>query len=234
MVGIRTTTLQPTRRLRAAPSILHLIAFGTALLALLVLAAPSAAGAERLSGEALVQALRSGGYNLYFRHAATDWGNDDHVTADGDWTSCDPAKMRQLSDEGRAAARRIGQALRALGVPVGRVLSSEYCRAAETARLLDVGEVRTTRRLMNLRAEEYVGGREAAVANAQALLSEPPPPGTNAVYVAHGNLARAATGAYPGEGGAAIFRPADGAFELVAEVTAEDWQALAERFGKGN
>ena len=42
-------------------------------------------------------------------------------------------------------ARRIGDAIRALGVPVAKVLSSEYCRAWETARLLDLGPVTRTR-----------------------------------------------------------------------------------------
>ena len=39
-----------------------------------------------LSGEALVEALRGGGYNLYFRHAATDWSLADHVRERGDLT----------------------------------------------------------------------------------------------------------------------------------------------------
>lgn len=203
------------------------------LLTLAAAPAAAASAAPPLQGEALVEALRAGGYTLYFRHAATDWSNGDNVTGDGAWTSCDPACMRQLSDAGRETARAIGAALRRLAIPVGRVLSSEYCRAAETARLLGVGEVRTTRRLMNLRAAEYVGGREAAVARARAVLSQPPQPGTNTVLVAHGNLARAATGAYPGEGGAAVFTPTADGFTLVAELTAQDWSALAARFGRG-
>lgn len=96
-----------------------------AALALLIVAT-GGASAQELSGESLVRALRDGGYNIYFRHAATDWGSSDHVEAAGDWTSCDPGRMRQLSEEGRVAARRIGAAIRALAIPVGRVLSSEY------------------------------------------------------------------------------------------------------------
>ena len=106
------------------------------LSATLVLAVTPAAGGELLSGKALVTALRKGGYNIYFRHAETDWSQNDHVAAAGDWTSCDPARIRQLAPEGRRNARRIGEAMRALRIPVGRVLSSEYCRAAETARLM--------------------------------------------------------------------------------------------------
>ena len=88
-----------------------------ALLVVLVgmaVATPGAPAAE-LEGMALVEALQEGGYNIYFRHAPTDWGQHDRVEAAGDWTSCDPAEMRQLSSEGRATARRIGEAIRALG-----------------------------------------------------------------------------------------------------------------------
>jgi hypothetical protein len=79
----------------------------------MAVAAPGAPAAE-LEGKALVEALQDGGYNVYFRHAPTDWGQHDRVEIAGDWTSCDPAEMRQLSSEGRATARRIGDAMRAL------------------------------------------------------------------------------------------------------------------------
>ena len=38
-----------------------------------------------LTGKALVQELRAGGYNVYFRHAATDWSQSDHIREAGDW-----------------------------------------------------------------------------------------------------------------------------------------------------
>ena len=191
-----------------------------------------AGGGELLNGKALVTALRKGGYNIYFRHAETDWSQNDHVAAAGDWTSCDPARIRQLAPEGRRTARRIGEAMRALGIPVGRVLSSEYCRAAETARLMKLGPVVTTRAIMNMRAAEFVGGAEAVIRRAQRQLAQPPLPGTNTVLVAHGNLVREATGTYPDEAGAAVFAPGGKrGFRLVARLTPEDWIAFARRFG---
>lgn len=193
----------------------------------------AASSNEELAGEALVAALREGGYVVYFRHAATDWSQDDRIEAAGDWTSCDPDAMRQLSAEGRATARRVGEAIRALALPVGRVLSSEYCRAADTARLMDLGRVKTTRAIMNTRAAAFVGGREAVVRRARAVLSEPPPPGTNVVVVGHGNLMRAATDAYAAEGGSGIYEPRPGrdpGFALVARLSPDDWMRLAERW----
>jgi len=185
---------------------------------------------QLLSGQALVDALRRGGYNIYFRHAATDWSQDDHVTVAGEWTSCDPKKMRQLSNVGRAAARRIGEAIRRLKIPIGRVLTSEYCRARQTAEQMDIGTVIPTRAIMNMRVAEMVGGREAVIERAQRELGRLPEPGSNTVLVAHGNLMQAASGAYTGEAGAGIFKPLGGSdFQLVAMLEPEDWKQLAEQ-----
>lgn len=196
--------------------------------AFLVFAAGPAPAQDLLSGKALIETLRQGGYNIYFRHAATDWSQHDQVTRDGDWTSCNPARMRQLSAEGREVARRIGVAIRRLEIPIGRILSSEYCRAHETAQLMDLGPVTTTRAIMNTRAADFVGGLDAVVERARRVLATPPETGTNTVLVAHGNLMRAASGAYSGEGGAAVFAPQkDGEFRLVAQLTSDDWERLA-------
>jgi len=182
----------------------------------------------------LVQALRAGGHTLYFRHAETDWSQQDHVSKAGDWKSCDGSRIRQLSDSGRATARRIGAALRALRIPVHRILSSEYCRAVETGKLMDVAPVETTLDIMNMRAADLVGGRAQVIKRARSVLATPPPAGRNVIITAHGNLSRAATGVYPGEAGAGVFIPdasAEHGFRLVAELTPADWARLAARFG---
>lgn len=176
----------------------------------------------------LVEALRGGGYNVYFRHAQTDWSNPDRIEKAGDWTSCDASRVRQLSAAGREAARAVGVAMRALDIPVGRVLASPYCRAVDTARLMGLGEIETTTDVMNMRVAEYFGGRDAVVRTARELLSTPPSPGTNTVIAAHGNVARAATPVYPGEAEGVVFRPeGNGEFTFVGRLTPEQWTALA-------
>ena len=187
---------------------------------------PSAAAGE-VADAALVSLLRNGGYTLYFRHTATDWSHSDHLTQTGDWLSCDKQKMRQLSERGRADARRIGLAIRQLDIPVGRVLASPYCRTVETGKLLDVGEVVPTADVMNLRAAEYVGGRMSIVENARRLLATPPAPGTNTVITAHGNVAREATPVYPGEGEGVVFQ-ADlkGGFRVIARIPPKRWKRM--------
>ena len=140
--------------------------------------------------------------------------------------------MRQLSAAGRDDSRRIGEAMRAARVPVSEVLASPYCRTVETARLMQLGDVRATDDVMNLRAAEYFGGRPAIVNRARLLLASTPPPGGNRVIVAHGNVAREATPVYPGEGEAVVFRPrgADG-FELVGRIRPGDWARLTANAG---
>ncbi|MES9854874.1 MAG: histidine phosphatase family protein [Candidatus Thiodiazotropha sp. L084R] len=177
----------------------------------------------------LVAQLRSGGYTLYFRHVATDWSKHDQVNKVGDWLSCSVRQMRQLSDSGRAEARRIGQAIRDLGIPVGQVLASPYCRTMETAKLFDIGPVIPSTVVINLRTAGYFGGRDKIIASAQRLLSTLPAAGANRVVVAHGNVAREATPVYPGEGEGVVFR-ADGksGFDVIARIPPDRWRRMLE------
>ena len=48
----------------------------------------------------------------------------------------DCAHQRNLTDGGRADARAIGAAIRSLGIPIGEVLASPFCRTRETAELI--------------------------------------------------------------------------------------------------
>lgn len=189
----------------------------------------AAACAAELTGAALIDALRAGGFNLYFRHAATDWSQQDRVKAATDWLSCDPTRIRQLSDQGRETARDVGAAMRRLRVPVNEVLASPYCRTMETARLMGVGEVRPSNEVINLRVASYFGGRDSVIISARRLLGSATAEGGNRVIVAHGNVARDATPVYPGEAELVVFRPdGEGGFTVVGRVSPATWQSLAD------
>jgi broad specificity phosphatase PhoE len=75
--------------------------------------------------------LRRGGFVVYFRHAMTDQAGASDEEAN--LARCET--QRNLSLEGREQAARIGQAFRALGIPVGVVTSSPFCRCKDSARL---------------------------------------------------------------------------------------------------
>ena len=198
---------------------------GLVMFALLVIPAlPSQASSVDDAG--LLTVLRAGGYNLYFRHMATEWSQSDQIRAPGDWRSSDPARVRQLSDAGREQARIVGAAIRRLRIPVGEILASPYCRTVESARLLQLGEVRETLEVMNLRSANFVGGRASVIATARALLSTTPAEG-NRVIVAHGNVARESTPVYPGEGEMVVFEPlGNSRFRLLGRIAVGDWPRL--------
>jgi broad specificity phosphatase PhoE len=203
------------------------LAITGSILLVWILLIPVSVSAEDFSHRELVQLLRQGGYNIYFRHEATDWGQYDTVRQEKDWLSCDGSKMRQLSDAGRQRAKRSGEAMRQIGVPVSEVLASPYCRTMETARQFGLGEVVATTEVMNLRAAEFFGGREAIIAKARRLLASQPSPGSNRIVVAHGNVAQAATPVYPGEGEGVVFRPdGSGGFIVVDRIPPDRWLQL--------
>lgn len=209
----------------------HPVVFTVLVVALLFSLVPTRGTAQdtpELAGEALVEALRQGGFTIYFRHEATNWSQSDNIRQADDWLSCDGNEIRQLSDAGRQSATATGHAMRTLRVPVGRVLASPYCRTVESAQLMGLGEVEPSNDVINLRVADYFGGRPAVVTTARALLSRAPMSGTNTVVVAHGNVAQAATAVYPGEGEGLVFE-ADGqnGFRFIGRLEPAAWQQLA-------
>jgi broad specificity phosphatase PhoE len=108
-------------------------------LALLALTYTSAGGTEP-SPEELLAALRHGGNVLFVRHSKT---NPDEADTDPLHLENVPAQ-RQLSEEGRQQAKALGEAFRALKLPIGKVITSKFHRAQEAAKLLNLGEVTPT------------------------------------------------------------------------------------------
>lgn len=203
-----------------------------ALILLLLLASPGS-NSPAFADAALIEKLKAGGYNLYIRHTATDRSQKDEVTAYGEWMSCDPAQIRQLSRKGRRDARDIGAMLRSVGIPLDRVFASPYCRDRETARLISGKEPKATEDLMSLLSDRHVGGRDAVVSRARKLLSRPPAQGANDLFAAHGNLGRAVFGTYLGEGEILAIAPrGDGRFEALGTLSLDDLKQAAGWRGK--
>ncbi|MBR0646398.1 histidine phosphatase family protein [Plastoroseomonas hellenica] len=183
-----------------------------------VQAQPLAAPAE------LAPLLRAGGLVLYMRHPATEPGQTDAEPLD----FADCTTQRNLSDGGRRSAVEIGAAMRRIGMRIGGVVTSEYCRAREAARLMEFPA--ETDALLNDGGRMLAKGPDSIPARAlRTWLSRPPLPGTNLLIVAHRpNLVDAAGPSFAdlGEGEVAVFRPSDGGFVLVARVRAADWPGL--------
>lgn len=186
---------------------------------LLALAAACAAAADAtLAPQAAVERLRSGGYVLYFRHAATDLSKNDASMTSFD----DCPTQRNLVDRGREDARAIGAAVRALGIPIGKVWASPYCRTVETAELA-FGRAEKTGAVRGGPTQANDPARYAAL---RKLLTQPPARGTNDVIVSHGNPFFAVAGPpYLAEGEVAVVQPAGDGFRVIARIRVEDWPA---------
>ena len=95
--------------------------------------------------------LKKPGHFVLLRHSNAPGT----VPESNDMNFKDCTIQRNLDDEGRAQAVRLGNGFRKYGIRQVRLLSSQYCRAIETGKLLKLGPV-----------------KEAPVLN-QAVLSRP-------------------------------------------------------------
>jgi broad specificity phosphatase PhoE len=157
------------------------------------------------------QALQQGGTVALFRHArAPGTGDPPNFRLD------DCSTQRNLSDEGRRQAQRIGDHFRARHVRVERVLSSRWCRALDTARLAFGALAQPSAPL-----DSFFSGREQEPAKTQALrrIIEDWRSTGVLVLVTHQVNITALTGIFPSEGEMLVLRPrADSSFDVIGRV----------------
>jgi broad specificity phosphatase PhoE len=177
----------------------------------------------------LVSEMKKGGYVIVLRHGATNPNQADTDPLHRD----NIAAQRVLSPEGREIATRVGDSFRLLGIPLGKVYSSEFNRATETAKLVSGKSVTTTPDLTEggLVVSPAENARRAKALKAMA--STAPDPGVNTLIVTHKpNILDAFGEDWFGskEGEASVFKP-DGSNDLVlvARVQAADWIKAATR-----
>ena len=194
------------------------------LLAVIFMAAPTAAVAD---DKDIANALRAGGLVIVVRHGATfpDQADTDPLHPDN------IAAQRNLNDKGKALAKAFGDALRAAAIPLGKVYTSKFNRAYETAVIAGFKDIEKTADLTegglvvspnenNRRAEAF-----------RKLLGAAPAPGTNTVLITHKpNIVDALGKDWfdVKEGEASIFRPENGSYKLVARVQMDEWPRIAD------
>lgn len=144
-------------------------------------------------------AVETAGLIVLMRHAEAPGTGDPP-----DFTLDNCATQRNLSDAGRVQAARIGDRLRQLGIGQARVLSSQWCRCLETARLLDLGPVREMPALNSFfsRQEE----EKDRITQLRQFLADLPREGKPVVLVTHQVTVTALTGVFPASGEAVLLR----------------------------
>jgi phosphohistidine phosphatase SixA len=106
-------------------------------------AVPYQARSETEPRSDIWQSLRTGhGYAVLLRHALAPGTGDPPGFRLGDCST-----QRNLSPDGRRQAIAIGEQWRRERMPVDRVMTSRWCRARDTARLLAIGTVEAYRAL---------------------------------------------------------------------------------------
>lgn len=184
-------------------SLVHVLAFGAACW---MLSAAPAAAADAWA------ALARPGAIVLFRHASAPGVGDPPGFKLGD---C--ATQRNLDDQGRAEARRLGEQFRSRQIQVGAVLSSQWCRTRETARLAFGEQVRDEPALNSFFAQPPTAGA-AQTAQVRALLARWRGPGALVVVTHQANI-QALAGAAAASAEGLVVRPAaDGSFQVLATV----------------
>jgi broad specificity phosphatase PhoE len=181
-------------------------------------AAPAAA--QDTDPAELIEALKGGGHVVFFRHGTTEVDYADQVDA----VMGDCSTQRVLSEDGWQEVKEIGAAFERLGIPVGEVISSEYCRAWKTADLA-FGRYEKTADLNFEPAEDYTEEQVAAMRDRMTPHLSAVPEEGNTVLVGHDDPFEAATGIYPEPMGVVfVLRPGgDGSFEVLGSIAPDAW-----------
>jgi len=208
--------LAPTRRIFAA------LAFTCGVLATL----PAIAQVPSVADEKdVAAALRAGGLVIVVRHGATfsDQADTDPLNFDN------IAAQRNLNEKGKALAKAFGDAVRQAGVPVGKVFTSNYNRAYETAVIAGFKDIEKTADITEggLVVSPNENNRRADAF--RKLPSTAPALGTNTILITHKpNIVDAFGKDWfdVKEGEASIFRPENGSYKLIARMQMEEWPRL--------
>jgi 8-oxo-(d)GTP phosphatase len=168
---------------------------GVLLLGVLLLALPAAAGDFDLTR------LNEGGYVVLLRHVKAGGVDSD----DFDLKDC--GTQRQVGAPGRAQAAVLAERFHAAGVNGARVLSSQWCRAAQTAELLGLGPV-TEEPALNY-FHWKLGGEAEMNENLRRyfIAMEAPPTGAPLVLVSHSHAFVLIGQEKPPSGGGLVLRP---------------------------
>jgi broad specificity phosphatase PhoE len=181
----------------------------------------------------LVPMLKQGGYVIVLRHGATDPSQKDVYPL----SLADMTKQRQLSEQGRTAARAIGAAFAKNAIPIGQVYTSQLNRAVETGRLVGARDVTPVANLNDSSAGSasamagQSGGGSARHGDAlRRMANTKPAAGTNTLIVTHKTNVADAFGkplADIAEGEAAVFKPDGNEPTLVGRVKSDGWGSTA-------
>jgi len=192
-------------------------ALATGLSAMLAIAVSTGSSAAA-SDQEIAQALRGGGLVIVLRHGATfpDQADTDPLNFDN------IAAQRNLNDKGKTLAKQFGDALRQVGVPVGKVYTSKYNRGYETAVLAGFKNIEKTADL----TEGTIGApRRFACCWPHCRKRAPTPFSSRTIRTS--SLRWARTGSTSKRARPRSFAPENGSYKLLARIQMDEWPRIA-------
>jgi broad specificity phosphatase PhoE len=196
------------------------VSFGLFAMLGIAVAGPAAADDKDIA-----QALRAGGLVIVVRHGATfpDQADTDPLTEN-------IVAQRNLNDKGKALAKAFGNAFRQVGIPVGKVYTSKYNRAYETAVIADFEDIEKTADLTEGGLVVSPNENNRRIEAFHKMLGTAPKTGTNTILITHKpNIVDALGKDWfdVKEGEASLFRPENGSYKLLARVQMDEWPRIA-------
>lgn len=196
--------------MRAMPRVLSAL-LGSVLLAAALSAAPAGAADFDLAR------LNEGGTVLLLRHVKAGGADSD----DFDLNDC--RTQREVGESGRKQAAELAARFKAAGITAARVLSSQWCRALQTAELLGLGPVEEA---PALNYYHWKLGSEDAMKDALRrffIELKAPAPGAPVVLVSHTTAFGVIGVEAPKSGGGLVLRPnGTAAPEVVGAISAPE------------
>ncbi len=185
---------------------------------LLLLAANEAPPVSQTSPSTLIKLLKQGGYIIYMRHGPTDHGSKD--TDRSNLKDC--SRQRNLSPAGKQSMAKIGQFIKQLKIPIGKVSSSPYCRARDTAQLV-FGKYQIDPNLQFSISKDKQESQKLGDYLKNAMLSSQPG-NKNRVFVGHTSNLKDGTGIWPKpEGVIVVFKQNQNGLSYKGMIKPDDW-----------
>ena len=184
------------------------------------------AGPATEANKDIAQMLRAGGFIIVVRHGATfpDRADTDPLNFGN------VAAQRNLNDKGKVLAKAFGDAVRRVGIPVGKVYTSKYNRAYETAVIAGFKDIEKTTDLTEGGLVVSPNENNRRIEAFHKMLGTVPQPGTNTILITHKpNIVDGLGKDWfdVKEGEASLFRPENGNYKLVVRVQMEEWPYIA-------
>jgi broad specificity phosphatase PhoE len=184
------------------------------------------AGPATEANKDIAQMLRAGGFIIVVRHGATfpDRADTDPLNFGN------VAAQRNLNGTGKVLAKAFGDAVRRVGIPVGKVYTSNYNRAYETAVIAGFKDIEKTADLTEGGLVVSPNENNRRIEAFRKMLGTAPQSGTNTILITHKpNIVDGLGKDWfdVKEGEASLFRPENGSYRLVVRVQMEEWPYIA-------